>query len=151
MKLKLKHYKKNKIKKYIKSTQLFFICHGVNLTIKEWIPIQQELKTLNLNHYRLTNNLIKILLTKSIFKNLESILKGPCFFIDLSSSNNKTLLLTPHLSNLSQLLTFFCIKINNRIYTYEHLKQLKALNYLTCITNFQYFLCKYLYRILKNF
>nr|YP_010377305.1 hypothetical protein NDF22_mgp15 [Odontella aurita]QYB22954.1 hypothetical protein [Odontella aurita] len=151
MKLKLKNYKSNKLKIYLKTTRLFFIFHGVNLTINYWTTIKQTLKKLNLTHYRLTNNLLKILLAKSIFKNLKLVLKGPCFFIKLLLYDYKTLLSIQPLLDSTHLLTFFCVMINNKVYNVKQIQNLKTLNHLTCIKTFHYFLQKYLYNTLKNF
>lgn len=151
MKLKLKEYKVNEIKVYLKNTQLFFFFHGVNSTVADWIIVEQILKKLKLTHYCLTNNLVKIAIAKSILKNIKPTLKGPCFFIKLLLYKYTTLLSLQNLLNFTPLLTFFCLKINNKIYTAEQIHQLKTLNYLISIKNLQHFLQRYLYSTLKTF
>lgn len=149
MRLKLNHYKITKLKTYLKTQKFFFVFHHVNST-KNLVKFEQTLKKLSLSYHNTTNNLIRTVLTQSIYNNLNLIVKGPCLLIKLFSIQNKTSLLLQDFIISKKLLTFFCLKINNKVYVFEQLKEIKELHYIKCFKNLKCFLQQYVFSILKS-
>jgi hypothetical protein len=133
MKLKLKQFQVEKIKSKFIKLNICFLFHGVKSTTKTWFAIEKELLNINLNYYKMSNTLLKVLLSKSILKNIVSSLNGPCFLISISSPNLKKIVTREKLLNVNNLMTFFCLKVNNRIYISNQLRQVHRINYLNNI------------------
>jgi hypothetical protein len=133
MKLKLKQFQVEKIKSKFIKLNICFLFHGVKSTTKTWFAIEKELLNINLNYYKMSNTLLKVLLSKSVLKNIVSSLNGPCFLISISSPNIKKIVTREKLLNVNNLMTFFCLKVNNRIYISNQLRQVHRINYLNNI------------------
>lgn len=150
MKLTLKQYKTSKLNSYIKTSTLFFVFHGVNLKLNNWTWIEQELVKLKLKCYRLNNTFIKIVLFNSILINLKFVLNGPSFFIKLAPQTSKYLEVKLAFSNINKLMTFLCLRINNKLYMYKQLQRISKINYLNSIQKIKHFLQSFLLCIFKN-
>lgn len=144
-----KIYQKNKTKKYIKSTKLFFFYNGIYKNSDEWILIKQEIKTLNYQYKNMYNKLVCLTLKNSIYFNISSIITGVTFFV---KPNNKNQKLTKK-TLINKLDSFFLlgIKLNNKIYLIKLLQNINSLDYLDnelilfqcLLTNFKFSLKKF--------
>jgi hypothetical protein len=126
MEFELKTYKVFKIKYYLKKNKLFFFCTTTSLELKNWLPIEQTLKHLNLDYYRLSNSLAIKTIKASIYKNFKQLIYSLTVLINfqlITSLKLKVLL------NLEKILTLLSIKLNNKIYSILQLKNLIFLNY----------------------
>lgn len=136
MKFNIKDYKIYKVKSYFKTNQFFIFCHGVSLSIKNWVKIEQDLVDSKLNYYRSYNTLTKNSVKASIFKNLTELINGPLFFIGIDKKRNMNHTLKKIIS-INKLLTTLCIRINNKLYSVFQLKKISTLNYIKNVVIFQ--------------
>ena len=129
MKLNKKSYNISKIKNYLKFNSLFFFCQGSSKNSKKWLYIEQEIKALGYNSYKVLNKPTSNALQNSIFINSKPLLNGLNFIIKpLKKSSRLTKnMFKKKFEPLLFLLT--AIKINNKIYSVTQLKKLYVLNY----------------------
>jgi|MDSX01.1.fsa_nt_gb hypothetical protein len=139
MKFNLKDYKVYKIRQYFKTNKFFIFYHGVSLSAKNWIKIEQDLSKAKLNYYRSYNSLTKNVIADSIFKNLIQLINGPLFFITLNQKESAGQTLKK-LIEINKLLSVLCARLNNKIYSLRQLQNVSTLNYVTSIVKFQSFL-----------
>jgi hypothetical protein len=139
MKFNIKDYKIYKVQYYFKTNQFFIFCHGVSLSIQNWVKIEQDLVDSKLSYYRSYNTLTKKSIKTSIFKNLTELINGPLFFIGIAKKRNMNHALKK-IIHVNKLLTTLCIRINNKIYSVFQLKKISTLNYAKSIVIFQRFL-----------
>lgn len=151
MKLKFKQYKTSKLIYYINTAPLFFVFHGVNLKLNNWRLIEQEFVKLKLKGYRLNNTLTKIVLMTTIFKHLNIVLNGPCFFVKLSSFKiQKNLKIKKNLLNIHKLMTFLCLRMNNKLYTSKQFQKISKMHYFNSLQKFKGFLQNLLLGLFKK-
>lgn len=125
MKISIKKYKYLKIKKYFKSSNFFLIYNGIN--VKNFIEMDQKLKKLDLEYYKVYNKLTKKALKNSIFKNYHALTNSLIIIVKLKSrSTNLTL---NDFLNLDDSLNLLAIKMNNKIYTILKTNSSLQLNY----------------------
>lgn len=137
MKLCSKQYKHIKLKKILRKAPIIIICHTTTMKIKSWRYLEQNLTNLKLDYHRVSNQLFKKIIKKSIFKNTNSIFYGPSFLIKLSKVNWQKTLMFQDLININPLLTPFCIRYNNNVYLQIQLKKFKLLNYINSVCFFK--------------
>jgi hypothetical protein len=70
MKFTTKEYKITKTKSYIQTSNLFFFFNGINRNSNDWIIIEQKLKNINFEYYKIFNKTSKKTLENSIYKNV---------------------------------------------------------------------------------
>lgn len=135
MELSKKEYKTIKTRNYIKTNHLFFFFNGVNQKNSDWIINEQKLKNMNFDYYKIFNKTTLNTVDTSIYKNIKTIINGITLFIK-PSFNQKSLSrhasLSKHvlLNKLdSLLLIILAIKLNNKIYSANQLKNTYSLNY----------------------
>jgi hypothetical protein len=127
MKLNIKNYKINKTKNYIKNHNLFLVINGINLKSSEWIFIEQHFKNANFLYYKIFNNAARKIFRNSIYKNNESIINGITVFI---KPDKKQITKNLFLSTFNNLIfDIISLKLNNKIYNTNQLKNLYSLNY----------------------
>ena len=127
MKFNNKYYKLKKTKQYFKNEPLFLIYASTNLNSKNTLKLQQKLKKNNLKSLTIKNQLAKKFINDSIFKKVLSLITGSICFIKL---NEKTLQENFEiLTNLDSSLTLIGLKITNKIYSINQLKNIQTLNY----------------------
>ena len=125
MEISIKKYKYLKIKKYFKNSNFFLIYNGVN--IKNFIEMDQKLKKLDLEYYKVYNKLTKKVLKNSIFKNYHALTNSLIIIVKLKSrTTNLTL---NDFVNLDNSLNLLAIKMNNKIYTIFKTNSSLQLNY----------------------
>jgi hypothetical protein len=129
MKFTTKEYKITKTKSYIQTSNLFFFFNGINRNSNDWIIIEQKLKNINFEYYKIFNKTSKKTLENSIYKNVIPTINSITFLIKLRS-NTKELSKQILLNNFEPLLfTLLAVKLNNKIYSTTQLKALPSLNY----------------------
>jgi len=128
MKLELKNYKYYKIKQYLKTQKIFFICTSLDLNYKNWLILQQKFFKVNLKYYKLNNSLTIKFLKHSIFKNIIPLINGPIFLININKNQNLDHTLS-QLKSFNAYITLLSLKLNNKIYFINQLSTLQTLNY----------------------
>jgi hypothetical protein len=126
MKFTLKDYKITKTKNYLKTNNLFFIYSGINQNSSNWIKIEQELKKINLNYYKIFNKTSTNIFKKSIYKNITPVINSVTFFIKPTLKNN--LIKKKMLLNIETFF-FLALKMNTKIYSPNQLKYVNSLTY----------------------
>jgi hypothetical protein len=129
MDLTTKKFKIEKTKNIIKHNNLFIFLNGINRNSNDWILIEQELKKINFNYYKIFNKTSKKTLNNSIFLNTSSLINSMTFLLKplvAEQEVNKNMLLNKIETLIFSLLA---IKVNNKIYSKTKLKNLVTLNY----------------------
>lgn len=126
MKFNLKNYQTLKTKKYIKKNNLILFSVGANLNSLAWINIEQNLRKLKLNYYKVCNNITKKIIQNSMYKNLLNTINSTFFFYKPIEITLKKVVF----KELNELLfSILAIKLNRKIYAHSQLKTLVSLNY----------------------
>ena len=131
MKFSLKEYKKLKTKNYIKNNSILFFFSGINKNSSELIKTKQELKKMELDYYKIANKPTVKEMEKSIFSSIKYVAAGPTFLLKQSNDSKKSSITYRQLlSNFEPLLfNLIVIKLNNKIYSKEALKNVNSLSY----------------------
>ena len=125
MEITIKKYKYLKIKRYFKNSNFFLIYNGIN--VKNFIIMDQKLKKLDLEYYKIYNKLTKKVLKNSIYKNYHSLTNS--LIIIIKPKSKFTNLILNDFLNLDDSLNLLTIKMNNKIYTVSKLNSSLQLNY----------------------
>ena len=153
MRFNNKHYKLKKTKIHFKKEPIFLIYTSNNLNSKNNLKFKQTLKKHNLKSFTIKNRLAKKFIKNSIFRNFSVILTGPVCIIKITNSL-KTCEHFKDLINLDNSLTLIGLKINNKIYSFNQVKNLNLLNYSQNIINFTHTINKLIkipyYKLKKN-
>lgn len=139
MDFNLKTYKHFKTKHYLNAINYFYFFHGISLTNKNWVKVEQILKTHKLNYYRILNKLMIKTLKYSIFKNLITLIHGP--IILLNSENNN--LIFREVNEINSWISLLSLRLNNRIYSKRQIRGLNNIFYFETISK--------LYNSIKTF
>jgi hypothetical protein len=128
MDLTTKKFKIEKTKNFIKHYNLFIFLNGINRNSNDWILIEQELKKINFNYYKIFNKTSKTTLNSSIFLNTSSLINSMTFLLKPTEKKdiNKNILFNRIEALIFSLLA---VKINNKIYSKPQLKTLISFNY----------------------
>ena len=124
-----KEYKIQKTKSYVQSNNLFFFFNGINRSSTDWIIVEQSLKNINFDYYKIFNQTSKKTLDNSIYKNITPTINSIIFLMKPISSSKE--LAKPVLLNSFEplLFTLLAVKLNNKIYSHYQLKNTYSLNY----------------------
>lgn len=138
--MKFKIYQTLQTKNYLKNKSFIFISNGVNRKAINWLKFEQNLKTINLNYYKIYNKIGKKIFKASTYTNFINLINGPFFF--LSVNNNKIIPKKLLKKDLLELLKFIilALKLNNKIYSLKQIKKLNSFIYKKEITTFYQFL-----------
>ena len=143
MDFNFKNYQILKTKKYFKSNDFFFLFHSAKLSINQWVIIEQNLKKLKLNYYKILNGITLTALNNSIYRNLTPIISSFVVFINPKFKTTEF-----DLHSLKKILksSFFLIslKLNDKIYSPAQLKGVKSLSYKKSMFNLHKSLDKHL-------
>lgn len=123
MKFTVKTYKYLTLKIYFKKFRFFFLYNTI--VQKTNLKILQELKNLELKHYKIYNTLIIIIMRNSIYQNYTSLINGLMMLV-----SSKT---TMHLNTLAQfndIITPVGVKINNKIYSIKQINLVIKFKYI---------------------
>ena len=133
MKKNLNTYKLKNVKLKLKNYDLLFFFHTINLDSTNKLIIEQKFFKKNLKSYKTSNNSMKIALKNSIFlKFCVSISGSLCLSY---YSNEKTIENDFNNSiNLNPTMILTALKLNQKIYSSNQLKNLMTLNYSKNIT-----------------
>ena len=127
MEFTFKNYKIIKTKNYIKKNNLFFFFGGVNRNSNDWILLEQSLKHVNFNYYKIFNKTTKKTLNNSIYKTIKPAINGITFIIKPKS---KQLLKQILITSFEPLLfNMLAITLNNKMYQTTQLNNNYSLNY----------------------
>lgn len=140
MQFNSKNYQIYKTKKYLKENNFLFFSVGANQKFKNLLDLDQNLCKLNLNYYKIYNNITTKVLKNSAYQNISKTLNSTMFFIKplvndkLLTKNSLASILNP---------TFFTllkVKLHKKIYLITQLKNLKSFNYIKNISIMYQFL-----------
>lgn len=126
MKFTFKEYKILKTKNYIKKNHLFFIFSGINLNSNQWVKVEQDLKKINFNYYKIFNKTSTQIVQSSIYKNITPTINSITFFIKPTLKSN---FITKKMLFNMKTFFFLALKINNKIYSNSQIKYTTSLNY----------------------
>ena len=128
MKLSVKDYKTVKTKEYFKASKLFFIVNGINRNSLDWLLIEQGLKTIGFNYYKILNKTVLKTLDNSIYNNTKPVINGSTFLI--KPQTNRHFLKQTILNTFNPLFfELLVIKFNNRVYPVTSLENTYSLKY----------------------
>lgn len=129
MKLNKKLYETVRIKNYIQSNTLGGFFQGANKNSKKWLYIEQEMKLLGYNFYKILNKIIQKTLDKSIYSQNKLLFHGLNFYI--KPLKKPYTFIKNIFDKKFEPLLFICIaiKINNKIYSKTDLEKLYSLKY----------------------
>jgi hypothetical protein len=122
-----KNYKIIKTKNYIKKNNLFFFFGGVNRNSNDWILVEQDLKNIHFNYYKIFNRTTKKTLSNSIYKIIKPAINGITFLIKPKTKQMSKQVLMASFEPL--LFNMLAIKLNNKIYQITQLKNNYSLIY----------------------
>jgi len=122
-----KNYKIIKTKDYIKKNNLFFFFGGVNRNSNDWILVEQGLKSINFNYYKIFNRTAKKTLNNTIYKTIKPAINGITFLIKPKAKQLSKQVLISSFEPL--LFNMLAIKLNNKIYQTTQLKNNYSLSY----------------------
>lgn len=124
-----KEYTIKKTKSYIQSNNLLFFFNGINRSSIDWVIVEQSLKNINFDYYKIFNQTSKKTLNNSVYKNVTPLINGITFFIKTIASTKE--LSNPVLLNSFEplLFTLLAVKLNDKIYSHQQLKSIYSLNY----------------------
>ena len=128
MKLSVKNYKIVKTKKYFKTNSLFFFVNGINRNSLDWLTVEQELKTVGFDHYKILNKTTTTTLNTSIYANINSAIKGSTFLLkpQLNKYFSKNIVLSTFNLIFFELLS---IKLNNKAYSIGSMESVHSFQY----------------------
>jgi hypothetical protein len=127
MELISKNYKIGKTKNYIKKNNIFFFFSGINRNSNDWILVEQSLKSVNFNYYKIFNRTAKKTLNNSIYKTIKPTINGITFLIKPKTNRLSKQILTASFEPL--LFNMLAIKLNDKIYQTTQLNNNYSLNY----------------------
>ena len=127
MELNFKNYQKLKIKNHLKTNTFLLFSIGANRNSQNWIDTEQSLHKLNLNYYKIYNNIAIKTIENSIYKNSTDIINSTFFYLTVKTDNFIKL----NLLNLLKSIFFsiLSVKLNNKIYSLHTLKNINSLTY----------------------
>jgi hypothetical protein len=128
MDLNSKTYKIKKIKKYVKKNELFFFFNTTKLKKKDWTKVEQNLRRLKLNYYKVFNGTTLKTVKNSIYKNFFNIV---CGVVLLIKPQFKFIIIEKKLleKETRPLFTLLSVKLNNKIYSTQQIKKLDTFSY----------------------
>lgn len=126
---KVQNYKVKKVKNYVKKNKLFFFFNGINKNYNNWLETQQNFKKIDLNCFKTFNKALSVGVKTSIYCNINSSISSVIFLVK-SNKAKKNLLKKVIFNKLETLLfLMMLVKLNNKIYSKNQLKQINNLNY----------------------
>ena len=127
MQLNFKNYRIIKTKNYIKKENLYFFFNGITKDSNNWTIIEQNLKVIHFNYYKVFNQTSKKVFSHSIYKHTRWIINSITFLI---KPNIKKLFKQTLSVNFDFILfNMLGLKINNKIYQTNQFKKNYSLNY----------------------
>lgn len=127
MQLDFKSYKAIKTKNYIKKENIYFFFNGVSKNSNNWIGIEQSLKTVNFDYYKIFNQMSRKILNKSLYKNIKWVMNSLTFLIKPKTNQLSKQILIANFESI--LFNLLAIKINNKVYQMIQLKKNYSLEY----------------------
>ena len=151
--MKFKSYQNIKIKRFLKDNSILLFYNGVNQKAINWVKLEQKLKTINLNYYKVYNKIALTIFNNSIFLNFTNLINGSFFLL---TPKNK-ILLTKKVINKETIeflkFSLLSIKFNKKVYSIKQIKKLNLFDYKKTVSIFyQFFLVnlKFLKILIKS-
>ena len=115
----------------LKFTRIFFFFSCTRLKSRNWVNVEQALKNIKLEYYKIYNISTNKVMSSSIFKNANKLISnGSTLLVNLDiKSIDMNLPLITKLFVVHQLLTFLSIKINNKTYSSVQIEKVNFSNY----------------------
>lgn len=151
--MKFKSYQNIKIKRFLKDNSILLFYNGVNQKAINWVKLEQKLKTINLNYYKVYNKIALTIFNNSIFLNFTNLINGSFFLL---TPKNKILLTKKVIKKETiEFLKFslLSIKFNKKVYSIKQIKKLNLFDYKKTVSIFyQFFLVnlKFLKILIKS-
>lgn len=133
MKLKKRTYKFLKMKEYFKANEFFLIFNG-NLNTKSWFSIQQILHKLNLNSYKIFNNITLKAIENSIYQNFRPLINGSVCLV--TTANLKSDIKMKNVTKIDPSMVVLCLKLNNKMYSTSQIEKMNHLNFEKSVFTF---------------
>lgn len=128
MKLNIKNYKILKTKEYFKTNNFFFIADGTTKNSLDWLLVEQGIKVIEFNFYKLLNKTTLKTVNNSVYNFTKPVINGSTFIITPQLS--KYFLKQTALTNFNALIIKpLIIKFNNRAYSVTSINNLYSLEY----------------------
>ena len=125
MKFEFRNYQYLKIKNYLKINKFFIFLNSSKIKTKNWIEAEQSLHKLKLNYNKSYTKITRYLIKNSIFYSSLTLISGMVILTNLTKINNS---IKP-IRNIPEIFSLLIIKLNNKIYNIEQLKNLEFTNY----------------------
>ena len=138
--MKFKNYQILKIKHHLKNNSILLLSNGTNQKASNWVKLEQGLKSINLNYYKLYNKVTKKVLKTSIYLNFTNLINSPFFLI---TPKKKTILTKKLITKEAlEFLKFrlLAIKLNKKIYSIKQIQKINSFVYKETISVFYQFL-----------
>ena len=138
--MKFKNYQILKVKHYLKNNSILLLSNGINQKANNWVKLEQEFKTINLNYYKPYNKIARKVLKTSIYSNFLNLINGPFFLL---TPKNRTLLTKKLIRKETlEFLKFrlLAIKLNKKIYSIKQIQKLNSFVYKETVSVFYQFL-----------
>lgn len=123
----LKKYQTLKSINYFKNNCFFLIFQSSNMNSKEWVVIEQKIKKQKLKHCKILNGTTTKVLNNSIYKNYSNLTAGLTLF--MKPSFKSTELIKIELDRKFKSFALLSIKLNDKIYAVNQIKNMKNFNY----------------------
>lgn len=123
MKFNLKEYQTQKIKQYLKNSNLILFSINANQNSQNWIETEQALKKLQYSYYKIYNNITKKILKNSINLNIANLITSTFFFITPTTSKTRVDNKVFQLLN-TILFTLLVIRLNKKLYNITQSKNM---------------------------
>lgn len=141
MHFEFRNYQLSRTKQYLKNKFLLF-SNGANQNSQNWLTVEQGLSSSKLKYYKIYNKIALKVLNHSIYKNIQQLVQGTFFFLQLNKNKTAFLNKKKLFKNLETI--FFklvSIKLNNKIYSIAQIKNIKSFKYKNNIALlYQFFL-----------
>ena len=122
-------YKLNKIINNLKNEPIIVIAHLPNSKSNSIIKFNRDIQKLGLKSHKIKNSLAKKIIKRSVFKHFNSISSGQICFIYFNNKI-KHILEIKKLKSVNSQLYILGLKIYNKLYLSNQLKNVISINYL---------------------
>ena len=129
MQINFKNYKIKKTKSYIKKNDMYFFFNGINTNSNNSMLIEQNLKTINFDLYKIFNKTSKKIINQSICKNIKETINSTTFLIKPKTTKLLKQILIINFKLL--LFNILAIKLNQKIYQIIQIKNNYSFIYLS--------------------
>ena len=127
MEFNFKNHKITKTKIYLKKNKLFFLFDGVHRNSNNWVLVEQNLKSIYFNYWKICNRTAKKTLENSICRAIKSVVNGITFVLNPQKKWVSKQVVTTCFEAL--LFKMLAIKLNHKFYRTIQLKTSYSFQY----------------------